>query len=74
MITRLKVLTVTLSSGAMLLFTLCLGSQNLNDRHEINLGITKTAPLPSGFIVGLSLVTGVVSGGMITALLIPRKK
>ena len=69
MFNRLKVLIFTLSSASLILFTLCLGSQNLNDRHSINLFKAKTAPLPSGFIIGLSLVTGILTGGSISSLL-----
>ena len=73
MITRIKIFTITLTSGAILLFTLCLGSQNMKDRHAINLGAAKTVSLPSGFIVGLSLSAGVIMGGIFTALLLPEK-
>ena len=70
---KFKILATTFSSAVLLLFVLCLGSQNLSDRHSIDLGIAKTAQLPTGFIVGLSLITGVVAGGSITAILLPLK-
>ena len=74
MIKRLKILAFTITSGTVLIFTLCLGSQNLNSRHSINLLTTKTAPLPSGFIIGVTMVIGVLTGGSLTALLIPANK
>ena len=66
---KLKVLLTTFASSLILLITLCLGSQNLSNRHSINLGIGKTAPFPIGFIVGISLISGVITGGMATTLL-----
>ena len=74
MLQRLRLLTTSLGSAMLLLIVLCLGSQNLNDRHSLNLGFTKTAPLPSGFLVGVSVVLGVISGGSTAALLIPTPK
>ena len=71
MLIRLRLLLLSLGRGLTLLLVLCLGAQNLNDRHRLNLGVGQTAPLPSGFIVGISLVLGIVSGGSVVALLTP---
>ena len=65
---------LTFTSSFMLLITLCLGSQNLNTKHELNLGIGKSAAFPAGFLVGLSIVLGAASGGSTTAMLIPERK
>jgi len=72
MLLRLRLLLSSLA-GAVLLFTLlCLGAQNLEDRVSLRLGGTaRSAPLPSGFVIGLALVLGVISGGSATALLLP---
>ncbi len=70
MLFRIKTITLAIATSSMLLLTLCLGSQNLHDRHSINLGFTRTAPLPSGFIGGISLILGVLSGSAITSILI----
>ena len=56
MLIRLRLLLLSLGSGLTLLLVLCLGAQNLNDRYRLNLGVGQSAPLPSGFIVGISLV------------------
>ncbi len=72
MFLRLKLLTTTLASGAVLMLVLCLGSQNLSNRKPIQLGLAKTAPLPSGFVIGVSIVLGVISGGSTAALIIPE--
>ena len=50
---------------------LCLGAQNLSDRYRLKLGVGTTAPLPAGFIVGVSTVLGVISGGSIAVVLMP---
>tara|TARA_Y100001968_G_scaffold256588_1_gene242983 strand:- start:429 stop:668 length:240 start_codon:yes stop_codon:yes gene_type:complete len=60
--------TGTFASGILLLM-LCLGSQNLNNRPNIKLGIAITAPLPTGFVTGISLCLGVISGGATSALI-----
>ncbi len=74
MLLRLKLLAIVFSSSALLLFVLCLGSQNLKDRQKINLGASSTAALPTGFALGISLIMGVVSGGSIAGIIIPSKK
>ncbi len=74
MLIKLQILTISFASSLLLLFMLCLGAQNLNNRHELNLGKTKSAPLPTGFLIGVSLVLGVISGGSTTALLLPKNR
>ena len=71
MVLRLRLLLTCLGGGALLLLLLCLGAQNLN-RTSLNLGVGRTPELPSGFLVGVALVIGVISGGSATALLLPR--
>ena len=68
-----RVLFTTLLSSGMLLIVLCLGSQNIGDRKNLNLGFAKTAPLPTGFLVGMSFVIGAISGGSATALIVPQQ-
>ena len=71
MLLRLRLLLITLGGGAALLMVLCLGAQNLSDRYRLKLGVGNTAPLPAGFIVGVSTVLGVISGGSIAVVLMP---
>ena len=67
---KFKLLTLSLTTSIMLFIMLCLGSQNLNDTHKIKLGFTSTEPLPSGFIVGISLILGLLgSSGIISEFL-----
>jgi hypothetical protein len=72
MLLRLRLLLVSLGGGLLLLLILCLGAQNLEQRPRLWLGVGSTAPLPTGFLVGLALVVGVVSGGCSAALMAPR--
>lgn len=71
MILRLRLLFGSLLGGSLLLLAVCLGAQNLEDRPTLNLGVARSAPLPSGFLVGLALAVGVISGGGSAALLLP---
>jgi uncharacterized integral membrane protein len=73
MLLRLRLLLASLGGGALLLLILCLGAQNLNQRASLNLGFGRTAELPTGFLVGMALVVGVITGGTTTALLLPRR-
>ena len=70
MLLRLKLFTFSLVSGILLIFFLCLGSQNLEKRYSLNLLASETVKLPVGFIVGISFTLGVLSGGFTSALMI----
>jgi hypothetical protein len=72
MLLRLRLLLASLGGGALLLLILCLGAQNLEQRATLNLGFGRTAQLPTGFLMGVALAIGVISGGATTALLLPR--
>ncbi|MFM7394873.1 MAG: hypothetical protein ACKO22_11055 [Cyanobium sp.] len=72
MLVRLRLLLGSLAGASLLLVTLCLGAQNLGDRPSLQFGIGRSAPLPSGFLVGIALALGVVSGGSAVALLAGR--
>tara|TARA_Y100001968_G_C19179738_1_gene629767 strand:+ start:164 stop:394 length:231 start_codon:yes stop_codon:yes gene_type:complete len=68
MLLKLKLLSISLVSSILLIFFLCLGSQNLSKRHSISLLVGETVKLPNGFIVGLSFTLGVLSGGITSTL------
>ena len=73
MISKARILCLSFATAMLLLFVLCLGSQNLQDRKSLNLGFSKTAPLPTGFLLGISLILGVVSGGSARAIFLPKE-
>ncbi len=66
---RLQLLILNISSAILLIFFLCLGSQNLSKKHTLNFLINKTVPLPIGFIVGTSFTLGLISGGVTSVLM-----
>ncbi|TGG87434.1 MAG: hypothetical protein ERJ69_00715 [Aphanocapsa feldmannii 288cV] len=70
---RLKLLLISLGSTGLMLLCLCLGAQNLQERRSLELGFgQRTPPLPSGFVVGISLVAGVLSGSTASGLLLRK--
>ena len=71
---RVRLLAFTFCSASLLLFALCLGAQNLKERHSLNLGFANSSPLPTGFLVGVSMVIGVLSGGATAAVIIPTDR
>ena len=73
MLLRLKLLTLNIASAILLFFFLCLGSQNINKKHNLDFLINKTVELPIGFLVGTSFTLGVISGGMTSILTIKDK-
>ena len=74
MLFRLRLLLISVGGGLLLLLLLCLGAQNLQDRHALQLGRQRSVPLPTGFLVGIALVIGVISGGTSTAILLPDQR
>ena len=73
MLLRTRLLLSSLGGGLLLMLALCLGAQNLEQRPRLNLGFAETAPLPAGFLVGVALAIGVISGGSSAALLWPGR-
>ena len=70
---RLQLLTLNIGTAILLILFLCLGSQNLNKKHSLNLLFNKTVPLPIGFLVGTSFTLGVITGGMTSVLMANNK-
>ena len=70
---KLQLLTLNIASAILLIFFLCLGSQNLSKKHNLNFLINKTVPLPIGFIVGSSFTLGLISGGVTSILMINKE-
>ena len=71
---RLRLLLASLGGGALLLLLLCLGAQNLDQRTSLGMGPWRSVELPAGFLVGVAVVIGVISGGCSTALLLPDRQ
>ena len=48
-----------------LFLLLMIGIQNSNQSHKVNLILSETIKLPTGFIVGISLISGSITGSLI---------
>ncbi|KGG33384.1 hypothetical protein EV10_0592 [Prochlorococcus marinus str. SS51] len=66
---KIILLGASLSNSLLLVLMICLGSQNLSDRHNINLGFSSTESYPTGFLVGISIALGSLSGGLTASLI-----
>jgi len=73
MLQKLKLFTFNITSGILLILFLCLGSQNLDRRHSIDLVVNETVELPNGFIVGIAFAIGFVSGGFTSIFMMKDK-
>ncbi len=70
---KLRLLTFNMATAILLIFFLCLGSQNLGKKYSINFLINKTVSLPIGFLIGTSFTLGLMSGGLTSVLMISDK-
>ena len=67
---RLQLLTLNIGTAILLIFFLCLGSQNLSKKYSLDFLINKTVALPIGFLIGTSFTLGLMSGGLTSVLMI----
>ena len=67
---RLKLFTLNIATAVLLIFFLCLGSQNLGKRYSLDLVFNKTVPLPIGFLIGTSFTLGLISGGLTSIIVV----
>ena len=67
---RLQLLTLNIFTAILLIFFLCLGSQNLEKKYSLDFLINKTVALPVGFLIGTSFTVGLISGGISSVLMI----
>ena len=67
---RLQLLSLNISTAILLIFFLCLGSQNLEKKYSLDLLINRTVDLPIGFLMGTSFTYGLISGGLTSVLMI----
>ena len=62
----LKKILFTLTLNSALFLLLIIGIQNSENRGKVNLIIGETVSLPISFIVGISFITGSISGNLLT--------
>jgi uncharacterized integral membrane protein len=62
---QLKKIFFTLLFNSCLFFLLVIGIQNNSNKSKVNLLVDETVNLPVGFIVGTSLISGSILGGLL---------
>ena len=76
MLNKVRLITFTLGSSLVLFIMLCIGTYNSEKPHyEINLSFSnnhKTIKMPTGFILGVSILTGLASGGSAAAITLKK--
>ncbi len=70
MLFKLQLITLNIASAILLIFFLCLGSQNLGKKYSLDFLINKTVALPIGFLIGTSFTLGSLAGGLTSVLMI----
>ena len=66
MLVLLKKIFFIATLNSALLFMLIVGIQNSSYKKKVNLFIGETINLPISFIIGISFITGSVTGSLIT--------
>ena len=67
MVLILKKLLFVITLNSALLLMLIIGIQNSSQRKKVNLIFRETIYLPISFIIGISFITGSLSGSLITS-------
>ena len=65
MIVPLKKFLFVFINNLSLFFLLMIGIQNSSSKHEVNLIANKTASLPISFIIGVSFISGSITGNFL---------
>ena len=66
MLFLLKKLLFIFTFNFSLFLVLIIGIQNSSTKSKINLTIGETIKLPISFIIGISLISGSITGGLLT--------
>ena len=67
MLFSVKKIFFTITFNFSLFLLLMVGIQNSSNKTKINLIINETVNLPVSFIVGISFITGSLTGGILSA-------
>ena len=71
---QLKKLILIFIFNISLFFILMIGIQNSSSKKKVNFITTETVSLPVGFIVGISFISGSLTGSLLTIKLNDNKK
>ncbi len=61
-----KKVLFTLTLNSILFLLLVIGIQNSSNRSKVNILIGETISLPVSFIIGISFISGSISGSLLT--------
>ena len=66
MLIPLKKIFFTITFNFSLFLLLMIGIQNSSNRNQVNFIIGETVKLPLSFIIGISFISGSISGSLLT--------
>ena len=72
--TQFKKLILIFIFNISLFFILMIGIQNSSSKKKVNFITTETVSLPIGFVVGISFISGSLTGSLLTIKLNDNKK
>ena len=70
----LKKIFFTISFNISLFLMLMIGIQNSSNTRKVNLILSETVRLPISFIIGISFISGSLSGSLLTTNFINQKQ
>ena len=70
----LKKIFFTISFNISLFLILMIGIQNSSNTRKVNLILSETISLPISFIIGVSFISGSLTGSLITTNFINQKQ
>ena len=74
MLRPLKKIFFTISFNISLFLMLMIGIQNSSNTRKVNLILSETVSLPISFIIGVSFISGSLTGSLITTNFINQKQ
>ena len=66
MLVLFKKVLFTLTLNSILFLLVVIGIQNSSNRSKVNILIGETISLPVSFIIGISFISGSISGSLLT--------
>ncbi|MAV80411.1 MAG: hypothetical protein CMD12_00280 [Flavobacteriales bacterium] len=74
MLSSLKKIFFTLTFNTSLFLILMIGIQNSSNTRKVNLIFNETVRLPISFIIGISFISGSLTGSLLTTNFINQKQ
>ena len=74
MLLLLKKIFFTFTFNSSLFLILIIGIQNSSNSAKVNLIISETVRLPISFIIGMSFISGSLTGSLLTTTFISQKQ